>query len=169
MRLWIAFKIVFFAVVDSFDDLSCQVPLVVNCFQNCIFRCRWQHMKAHYVIWASCELLSKLYFSLSLTAFLFADRWQIRCELLSKLYFSLSLTANLRNNNVNYLLWIAFKIVFFAVVDSFYTYALLVRRLWIAFKIVFFAVVDSNKTIIKIQGRVVNCFQNCIFRCRWQQ
>ena len=169
LALWIAFKIVFFAVVDSNISIPPHYQQVVNCFQNCIFRCRWQPVPYKHKQGAGCELLSKLYFSLSLTAnnckllgmyslwiafkiVFFAvvdsDRqfativelvvncfqncifrcrwqlqqcyllWQMRCELLSKLYFSLSLTATTLRDIVIIALWIAFKIVFFAVVDS---------------------------------------------------
>ena len=116
--LWIAFKIVFFAVVDSSEWQHQKQNAVVNCFQNCIFRCRWQPLRSRPTLNRCCELLSKLYFSLSLTAVVLPrESWRC-CELLSKLYFSLSLTA-FDYDITNYSpLWIAFKIVFFAVVDS---------------------------------------------------
>ena len=144
MWLWIAFKIVFFAVVDSPRKMVLNLNLVVNCFQNCIFRCRWQHLWRIGWLHICCELLSKLYFSLSLTAMHRQDYLTYSCELLSKLYFSLSLTAGTYD------------------VEQ-------VNMLWIAFKIVFFAVVDSLSFILIHLITVVNCFQNCIFRCRWQQ
>ena len=86
---------------------------VVNCFQNCIFTYDSQLQPM---------LVDQTY----------------SCELLSKLYFYLWFPTQ-RTNTINQFM------------------------LWIAFKIVFLLMIPNNLNRMLSTNSVVNCFQNCIF------
>jgi len=84
--LWIAFKIVsLYTIRNRFVKLDF-MPIVVNCFQNCIF-IYYSQLDLGIVSEPNCcELLSKLYLYILFATAQLVKRVIARCELLSKLY-----------------------------------------------------------------------------------
>ena len=110
-RLWIAFKMVLSTGNHSAFSVAVFAVLVVNCFQNGTFHWKSQHLSHPTHLIQCCELLSKWYFPLEITAYTHGKELPYRCELLSKWYFPLEITAYKSKGSIEKVLWIAFKMV----------------------------------------------------------
>ena len=91
--LWIAFRIVFLLMIPNESGKVLQFPMVVNCFQNCIFTYDSQ---------------------LNIRG----GNLKTGCELLSELYFYLWFPTSVENVFVCVALWIAFRIVFLLMIPN---------------------------------------------------
>ncbi len=137
-KLWIAFKIVSLSTIRNCTTKRKLLPVVVNCFQNCIFIYYSQQLLHHLIV-------------------------QVRCELLSKLYLYLLFATNPVKEKVNWQLWIAFKIVSLSTIRNSSRTHYNVNRVVNCFQNCIFIYYSQQLNGKPTYFVVVNCFQNCIF------
>ena len=142
--MWIAFRIVFLLMIPNWNIFQVTLPLVVNCFQNCIFTYDSQLIDNEQILKKCCELLSELYFYLwfptrrirNYVAEFVVNCFQnciftydsqpnelfrkncYCCELLSELYFYLWFPTFSPLLMRPEWLWIAFRIVFLLMIPN---------------------------------------------------
>ncbi|MFD2202285.1 hypothetical protein ACFSKV_11990 [Shivajiella indica] len=77
----------------SYQSIFQLQPSVVNCFQNGIFLWESQPRGISWAMQRSCELLSKWYLPMGITAMVNGLILRSGCELLSKWYLPMGITA----------------------------------------------------------------------------